>query len=116
MQAPFVTTAEIDKIVEQIKLKYMKWITEDEIYNQELVWILEWKNENMWYSGWWDWDDDELVEQAIEVISSTRKASATLLQRKLWVWFARAARIMDILEERWVVWPQDWAKAREIYI
>ena len=44
-------------------------------------------------------NDDELVERAIQVISQTRKASATLLQRKLGVGFARAARIMDILEE-----------------
>lgn len=45
-------------------------------------------------------NDDELVERAIQVISQTRKASATLLQRKLGVGFARAARIMDILEEK----------------
>jgi S-DNA-T family DNA segregation ATPase FtsK/SpoIIIE len=45
-------------------------------------------------------NDDELIEQAIQVISTTRKASATLLQRKLGVGFARAARIMDQLEER----------------
>jgi S-DNA-T family DNA segregation ATPase FtsK/SpoIIIE len=52
-------------------------------------------------------NDDELVDQAIQVILQTRKASATLLQRKLGVGFARAARIMDILEERGVIGPQD---------
>ena len=57
-----------------------------------------------------------LVNQAIVVISETRKASATLLQRKLNVGFARAARIMDILEERGVVWPADGAKPRDIFI
>jgi len=40
------------------------------------------------------------VEQAILIIAQTRKASATLLQRKLGVGFARAARLMDIIEER----------------
>lgn len=61
-------------------------------------------------------DDEELVAQATEVIRQTRKASATLLQRKLGVGFARAARIMDILEERGVVGPQEGAKPRDIYL
>ncbi|MEI6118203.1 MAG: DNA translocase FtsK [bacterium] len=61
-------------------------------------------------------NDDELVERAIQVISQTRKASATLLQRKLGVGFARAARIMDILEEKGIIGPQDGAKPRDIFI
>ena len=61
-------------------------------------------------------DDDELVEQAIQVIAETRKASATLLQRKLGVGFARAARIMDQLEERGIIGPQDGAKPRDIFL
>ena len=67
------------------------------------------------FSGGGD-DDDALVEQAIQVISQTRKASATLLQRKLGIGFARAARIMDILEERGIIGPQDGAKPRDIFI
>jgi S-DNA-T family DNA segregation ATPase FtsK/SpoIIIE len=50
------------------------------------------------------------------VISETRKASATLLQRKLWVGFARAARIMDQMEERGLIGPQDGAKPRDIFM
>lgn len=61
-------------------------------------------------------DDEELAAQATEVIRQTGKASATLLQRKLGVGFARAARIMDILEERGVVGPQEGAKPRDIYL
>ena len=48
-------------------------------------------------------DDEELINQAITIISETRKASATMLQRKLNIWFARAARIIDVLEERWII-------------
>jgi S-DNA-T family DNA segregation ATPase FtsK/SpoIIIE len=44
-----------------------------------------------------------LIEQAIQVITESRKASATLLQRKLNVGFARAARIMDQLEDRGMI-------------
>lgn len=116
IQSPFVSTNETVKTIESIKEKYMKWISEEEIYHPEIINILTAKAD----AGWWGWevdeDDENLVQQAIEIISSTRKASATLLQRKLGIWFARAARIMDILEDRWIVGPQDWAKPREILI
>ncbi len=119
MQWPLVTTEEIDEIVASIKDKYMKWISEEDIYNKELMWILAGKNVWAGFSGSFsggDGNDDELVQQAIEVIKQTKKASATLFQRKLGVWFARAARIMDILEEQGLIWPQDGAKPRDIYI
>ncbi|MEI7562501.1 MAG: DNA translocase FtsK [bacterium] len=57
-----------------------------------------------------------LIEQAIQIISTTRKASATLLQRKLNIGFARAARVMDTLEERGIIGPQEGAKPRDIFI
>jgi S-DNA-T family DNA segregation ATPase FtsK/SpoIIIE len=50
------------------------------------------------------------------VVAQTRKASATLLQRKLNIWFARAARIMDLMEERGFIGPQDGAKPRDIFL
>ena len=84
IQAPFVSTEEIEKVVMALKTKYMGGLTEEDIYNQEIVGLLENKLEaghQLFSSG--GNDDDELVEQAIQVISQTRKASATLLQRKL---------------------------------
>ena len=118
IQAPFISTEEIEKVVETLKIKYMWWLTEEDIYNQEIVGLLENKLEagaQLFGSSNGD-NDDELVERAIQVISQTRKASATLLQRKLGVGFARAARIMDILEEKWIIGPQDGAKPRDIFI
>ncbi len=117
IQAPFISTEEIEKIVMTLKTKYMGGLTEEDIYNQEIVGLLENKLEagEQLFSNNGD-NDDELVERAIQVISQTRKASATLLQRKLGVGFARAARIMDILEEKWIIWPQDGAKPRDIFI
>lgn len=118
MQSPFVDTAEIEKIMKALKDKYMKWLTEEDVYHPEIVRILEWKAELASHVFWGDesGDDEELIQRAIIVISETRKASATMLQRKLNVGFARAARIMDALEDRWIVWPQEWAKARDILI
>ena len=56
------------------------------------------------------------MQQATEVIRQTRKASATLLQRKLGVGFARAARIMDQLQEAGVVGPEEGTKPRKILL
>lgn len=61
-------------------------------------------------------DDDELYEEAIEVVRSAKKASASLLQRRLKVGYARAARLLDLMEERGAIGPGDGAKAREVYL
>lgn len=63
-----------------------------------------------------DSDEDPLIQDAIEVIMSAGKASASLLQRRLSVGYARAARLLDILEEQGAIGPADGAKPREILI
>lgn len=60
--------------------------------------------------------DDELYEEAKETVISSGKASASLLQRRLRVGYARAARLLDILEQNGVVGPADGAKPREILV
>lgn len=60
--------------------------------------------------------DDELYKDAKEVVVMAGKASASLLQRRLKVGYARAARLLDILEENGVIGPGDGAKPREVYI
>jgi len=119
IQWAFVDTKEIDTVVEHLKQKYMVGLTEEDVYNQDIINALESKSEVWWTFSWWwsgNWDDEDLINQAIQIIMETRKASTTMIQRKLWIWFARAARIMDTLEERWIVWPQDWARWRDIFI
>lgn len=59
-------------------------------------------------------DSDDLVPQAKEVILAAGKASASLLQRRLRVGYARAARILDILEEEGFIGPAEGSKPREI--
>lgn len=59
-------------------------------------------------------DDDELYEEAKEIVIGAGKASTSFLQRKLRVGYARAARLIDLLEERGVVGPGSGAKAREV--
>lgn len=60
-------------------------------------------------------DDDELLEEAVMLVRSAKKASASLLQRRLKVGYARAARLLDIMEEKGIIGPGDGAKPREVY-
>jgi len=61
-------------------------------------------------------EEDELYSDAYDVVVKAKKASASLLQRKLRIGYARAARLLDILEEKGIVGPVNGAKPREVFI
>ncbi|PJB50088.1 MAG: hypothetical protein CO102_02030, partial [Candidatus Brennerbacteria bacterium CG_4_9_14_3_um_filter_43_9] len=61
-------------------------------------------------------DDDELYDRAYSVVVKYQKASASLLQRYLRVGYARAARLLDMLEARGVIGPGHGAKPRDVYM
>lgn len=60
--------------------------------------------------------DDDLLRQAVQIVTSERRASTSYLQQRLRIGYNRAARLMGELEERGVVGPQDGARPREILI
>lgn len=110
LQSAFITEEELKKVV-----KYLK----DQTGAQELDSIdLEGSAGNGSSAMFDSLDDgdeeDDLYEDARNAVVSAGKASTSYLQRKLRVGYSRAARLMDILEERGVIGPQDGSKPREI--
>lgn len=61
-------------------------------------------------------EDEELVTKCLEIIRQEKKASTSMLQRRLRLGYTRAARVVDILEQRGIVGPKDGAKDREILV
>ncbi len=61
-------------------------------------------------------DDEELYEQALEVLKSSRRASTSMLQRRLRIGYNRAARVMELMEEKGVVGPENGSSPREILV
>lgn len=106
LQGAFVSDDEIRKVVDYIKSQN----GEPEYDNT----ILE-KQPSIAGIGFAD-DDDELLEEARDLVVKAGKASASYLQRRFKIGYARAARILDLLEERGIVGPADGAKPREVYI
>jgi len=67
------------------------------------------------FEGGEEGDDEPLLEEAIEEVKRAGKASASLLQRRLRIGYARAARVLDILEQKGIIGPGEGAKPREVY-
>jgi S-DNA-T family DNA segregation ATPase FtsK/SpoIIIE len=116
IQGVFVTEKEVKEIVKFIKNENQSDIVAEEKASEGITGshasIVEELDK---FNGFNDENNDELYEAAKKEILQSKKASASFLQRRLRVGYARAARLLDILEEKGVVGPADGAKAREIY-
>jgi S-DNA-T family DNA segregation ATPase FtsK/SpoIIIE len=67
-------------------------------------------------SGESDEDEDDMFDEAVAVVAEAKKASASLLQRRLKVGYARAARLLDLMEAADLIGPGDGAKPRDVNI
>jgi DNA segregation ATPase FtsK/SpoIIIE, S-DNA-T family len=108
MQAPFVPEAEIKAVVKHISKNY------EEVLPDEIDFTDTSGTDSVFSSTIGDEDDDDLYEEAKQTVIEAEKASTSYLQRKLRVGYARAARLIDMLEERGVIGPADGSKPREI--
>lgn len=110
IQGVFVSPKEIERVVSWIKEK-QGGLAEDKI-KLEMEKKMEGKEKDLlFYSG-----SDPLFDKAKEVVMQYKKGSASLLQRKLSIGYARAARLIDMLEKKGIVGPADGSKSREVYI
>lgn len=113
MQWVYVETDEVESVVNHIKRTIDPAMLED-IYDKSIV---EWEASNFdWSIIAWEYDEDpKILDEAIKVVREAKKASTSLLQRRLKLGYARAARVIDILEEMWIVGPPDGSKPRDVY-
>ena len=63
-----------------------------------------------------DDEGDDMLPQALEVLRSTKRASTSMLQRRLRIGYNRAARLMEVLEDRGIVGPENGSSPREILV
>lgn len=110
LQSAFISEDEVKKVT-----KYLAENYDEELPALDLSGPAAGDSPNALYSTALDsGDDDEMYEQARQAVMEAGKASASYLQRKLKVGYARAARLIDMLEERGVVGPGEGAKPREV--
>ncbi|MEX2052967.1 MAG: FtsK/SpoIIIE domain-containing protein, partial [Candidatus Paceibacterota bacterium] len=114
LQGSFVTEKEVKDVVKFIK-QQAEQLQESDEEEEKLEINLD---ETVSSSGAVSGEDmgDELFNDAKEVVVQAGKASASLLQRRLKVGYARAARLLDLLEESGMIGPGEGAKPREVYI
>ena len=112
IQGAYVSDKEVKKVVNWIKSNFKGDISED-ILSENLEKALEASEPELKEFAF---EEDPLYEDAKKIVIEARKASASLLQRKLRIGYARAARLIDMLEERGVVGPSRGAKPREVYL
>jgi len=110
IQAPLVTEKEIERIVDF----WAKQALEKEDFEKEEISLEEYEKPKEAIET--EETEEELVKAAFQIILETGKASTSLLQRKLKIGYSRAARILDILEEKGIVGPQEGTKPRKILI
>jgi S-DNA-T family DNA segregation ATPase FtsK/SpoIIIE len=111
VQGTFVGEKEIKRVVDFIKEQAGSVIYDDQIVEKPQRGV---SVPGMNYSDEDD-DEDELLKEATEIVHAAGKASASLLQRRLRVGYARAARLLDIMEDKGIIGPGDGAKPREVY-
>ena len=105
MQGAFLSEEEVERVVAEVKTYGEPDYIDDEIFIEE--------DED---DGESDVLEDPLMEQAIEVVNTSKKASASYLQRRLKVGYNRAARMVEEMERMGIVGPQNGSKPRDVIV
>ena len=112
IQGCFVSTEEIERVISHVKT------TSAVEYSQEVMDHIEKQAESENSAGGYNAaeDEDELLPQAITIVVESGQASVSMLQRRLKLGYARAARLVDQMEQRGIVGPFEGSKPRQVLI
>jgi len=108
IQGSFVSEAEVHAVVD--------WVREQRDAQYRDAEVFEQAKQQAAVVEQYDGEDPEIMRQAIELVVRSQLGSTSMLQRKLRIGFARAGRVMDILEARGIVGPSEGSKARSVLI
>ncbi len=110
IQGTYISEKEVKAVVDFVKNQAGDVEYADEILEKQRV--------GSTLSGFQEDEDsvDDMLPEALEVIKHAQKASASLLQRRLRIGYARAARLLDLMEEKGIIGPADGAKPRDVYV
>ena len=116
LQSAFISENEVKKVVKYLADAYKDEVSEEIALSSGSISAQENGQKSIFESTLEDEDseEDELYEEARMCVTLAGRASTSYLQRKLKLGYARAARLMDKLEERGVIGPGDGAKPREV--
>ncbi len=104
IQGAFLSDTEVESVADHVKtLGEPDYVDDDVLFEEEEI-------ENQISEG----SEDPMMEQALDIVLSAGKASASYLQRKLKIGYNRAARLIEDMELRGIVGPQQGSKPREI--
>jgi S-DNA-T family DNA segregation ATPase FtsK/SpoIIIE len=113
IQAALITTEETASLTKFLRNQALEPDYEEDIFEMPV----SSSKGTITKSSWGDGVDDELFDEAVSIVYSADKASASLLQRKLRVGFARASRLIDTMEERGIIGGEvSGSKGREVLI
>ncbi|MBP1991275.1 FtsK/SpoIIIE family DNA translocase [Paenibacillus eucommiae] len=104
VQGAFLSDQEVETVVTFVRTQ------EQAIYQEELVPMVEEKSDEQ------PEFEDELYDQAVQIVLEAKQASVSLLQRRMRVGYTRAARLIDSMEAKGVVGPYEGSKPREVLV
>lgn len=110
-QGAFVSDEEIEAIVDFLKEKNDPPVFAEEVQRQ-----IDADDDSAPTAGTGESEGDELLPDAIDVLRNTKRASTSMLQRRLRIGYNRAARLMEELEDRGIVGPENGSSPREIMV
>jgi S-DNA-T family DNA segregation ATPase FtsK/SpoIIIE len=116
LQSAYITEAEVKRVVQYLADTY-----KDEVMGEINLTNQPEAGKDSIFEASFDSDDadlgdeDELLGQARDIVIESGKASTSWLQRKLGIGYSRAAKLIDLLEEKGIVGPANGSKAREVY-